>query len=99
METPDADKPVAKLSIDTRSTGPIICEDCDAENEDVLLMEDGGICCPECRSRLKAFEHISGIIVAAAPVKLKRQRHVCGDRCRERGCSVGRTGGYEIEED
>ncbi len=83
---PDADKPVAKLELDTRSQGPLLCDDCGEELEHVLLMEDGGVACPECRSLIPAFEQFSKVIMSAAPVKLKGAAHTCGDRCRERGC-------------
>lgn len=92
---PDADKPVARLEIDTRAYGPLICEHCDehdeehAENETALLMEDGGVVCPHCRTPFKAFEQFSGIVTSVRPVKLKGAGHVCGDRCREKGCPYG----------
>jgi hypothetical protein len=88
----DADKPVARLQIDTRAYGPLICKHCEqydednAEQETALLMEDGGVVCPECRTPFEAFEQFSGIITSVQPVKLKGRGHVCGDRCRERGC-------------
>jgi hypothetical protein len=95
MDSPDADRPVAKLHLDTRSMGPLICEDCekyreeDAELEDVLLMEDGSVCCPNCKSTLPPFEQFSSIITSVEPVRLKR---------RQRG-DVGRTGAFEFEDD
>lgn len=99
---PDADKPIAKLHIDTRAYGPLICEHCDehdeehAEAETALLMEDGGVVCKRCRTPYKAFEQFSGIVTAVAPVKLKGARHTCGDRCREQGCEYDLP---EVDED
>lgn len=89
----NADKPVARLQIDTNAYGPLICERCEkigdeyeGEREEVLLMEDGGIVCPECRSPFPAFDQFSSLITSVSPVKIKGAGHVCGDRCRERGC-------------
>jgi uncharacterized protein YbaR (Trm112 family) len=102
---PDADKPVARLELDTRAMGPMVCEECEKtypddpeefELENVLLMEDGGVCCPNCKSHLPAFEQFSNVITSAAPVKLKGATHVCTDRCRERGCPYRHP---EIDED
>ena len=85
----DADKPVARLQLDTRSMGPIPCDECEAENEEALLMEDGAVVCPECKTALPAFEQFSTVITSASPVKLKRHQ-------RE---DVGRTGRFEEEDD
>jgi hypothetical protein len=88
----DADKPVARFQIDTRAYGPLICAHCDkhdeehAESETALLMEDGGVVCPHCRTPFEAFEQFSNIITSVEPVKIKGAGHVCGDRCRRRGC-------------
>ncbi len=86
MESPDADKPVAKLELDTRSEGPLECEQCGEEIEHVLLMEDGGVVCPECRTPVPAFAEFKKVIMSVEPVKLKGRGHVHSDRCRERGC-------------
>lgn len=73
----DADKPVARLQIDTRAYGPLICEHCDehdeehAEAETALLMEDGGVVCEHCHTPFKAFEQFSGIVTAVEPVKAR----------------------------
>jgi len=90
---PDADKPVARLQIDTRAYGPLICETCDenddeehAEAETAMLMEDGSVVCAHCRSPFKAFEQFSRIITAVTPVKVRGGDHVCDDECREHGC-------------
>lgn len=85
----DADKPIARLALDTRSMGPIPCEQCDEENEDALLMEDGAVVCPECRTPYPAFEQFSSLITSVSPAKLKGAGHVCGDHCRARGCKYG----------
>ncbi len=73
----DADKPVARLQIDTRAYGPLICEHCDehdeehAEAETALLMEDGAFVCEQCHTPFKAFEQVSGIITSVEPVKVR----------------------------
>jgi len=91
----DADKPVARLQIDTRAYGPLICEHCDSEDESngeketALLMEDGGVVCEDCRTPFKPFEQFSGIISSVQSDQLKGAGHVCGDGCRERGCKYG----------
>lgn len=84
----DADKPIAKLEIDDRQHGPLVCEygNCAAELDHVLLMEDGGVCCPECRSHVPAFAQFSKAVLSVQPVKLKGRGHVCGDGCRRHGC-------------
>lgn len=99
----DADKPVARLQIDTNAYGPLICEDCEkrgdeyeGEREEALLMEDGGIVCPECRTPFPAFDQFSSLITSVQPVRLKGRGHVCGDRCRERGCKYDMP---EVDED
>jgi hypothetical protein len=74
----DADKPVAKLQIDTRAYGPLICEHCDEHDEDyaeaetALLMEDGGVVCEQCHTPFKAFEQFSGIVTSVEPVRARR---------------------------
>ena len=74
----DADKPVARLQIDTRAYGPLICKHCEqydednAEQETALLMEDGGVVCPECRTPFEAFEQFSGVVSSVQPVKSRR---------------------------
>jgi hypothetical protein len=74
----DADKPVARLQIDTRAYGPLVCEHCEehdpdyAEAETALLMEDGGVVCEECHTPFKAFEQFSGVVTSVEPVKVRR---------------------------
>ena len=87
MSHPDADRPVARLHLDTRAMGPAFCEECEAENEDALLMEDGSVVCPECKSDMPSFEQFSSILTSVEPVRLKRHQKD----------SVGRTGLYEEE--
>lgn len=98
VNEPDADKPVALLRLDVRGMGPLVCEHCEefepedsagGELEEVFLMEDGGVVCPQCRTPLPNFEEFSRVITSVSPVKLKGAGHVCGDRCRERGCRYG----------
>ena len=73
----DADKPIARLRIDTRAYGPLICENCeeinedDAEQENALLMEDGGVVCEKCHTPFEAFDQFSGIITSVEPVKVR----------------------------
>jgi hypothetical protein len=89
MADPDADKPVAKLQLDTRSDGPWECEECHEEMTHVFLMEDGGVCCPHCKGYVTAFQEMSDVIVSAKPVKLKRHQPE----------DVGRTGAFELEDE
>ena len=70
----DADKPIVLLRIDTSTYGPLLCEECDEENEEqetALLMEDGGVVCPRCHTPFKAFEQFSGIVTSVEPVKVR----------------------------
>lgn len=67
----DADKPVAEIQLDTRAHGPIICDECDAEEESVLLMEDGAIVCKECHSDLPEFEQVSNLFISAKPLRVR----------------------------
>lgn len=74
---PDADKPIARLEIDTRAYGPLICEHCDQENEEegereaALLMEDGAVVCDRCLTPFEVFEQFSGVIASVSQVKAK----------------------------
>ena len=75
-DDPDADKPVAKLHIDTRAFGPLACEECagdedEGEREEVLLMEDGSIVCPKCHTTFPAFDQFSSLITAVEPVRVR----------------------------
>lgn len=72
-------KPVAKLVLDTRSYGPIYCETCDDDLEDVLLMDDASVVCPECKGDIQAFNEFSDHLTSVRPVggnkgKSKRSR-------------------------
>lgn len=77
MSDPDADKPVARLEIDTRAHGPLVCEYCesiddpDAELEHVLLMEDGSVVCPKCHTDIPAFQEFKKAIMSVEPVKVR----------------------------
>jgi hypothetical protein len=90
----DADKPVARLQIDTRAYGPLECEHCEEHDPDyegaetALLMEDGGIVCEECRTPFKAFEQFSGVVSSVQPVKAKRSTS-----------GGGADTGYDVDED
>lgn len=65
---------VAKLALDTRAHGPYVCENCDEENEDALLMSSGAIVCPKCKTQLAGFQMVSDTIVSAAPIKQGKGR-------------------------
>lgn len=65
---------VAKLALDTRAHGPYVCENCDEENEDAILMTSGAIVCPKCKTQLAGFQMVSDIIVSAAPIKQGKGR-------------------------
>lgn len=67
----DADKPVAEIQLDTRAQGPIICDECEAEEESVLLMEDGAIVCKQCHSDLPAFHQVSELFLSAKPLRVR----------------------------
>lgn len=95
-DDPDPDRPVARLYLDTRGQGPAFCASCEAENEEALLMEDGGVACPECKSILPGFDEFSKVITSVQPVKLRGAGHTHTDRCRERGCRYSYP---EIEEE
>ncbi len=62
-------KPVAILSLDTRSYGPAYCAKCDEETENALLMSDAQVVCPTCRTPVRGwgFEQFSDAVVSAAP--------------------------------
>jgi len=62
-------RPVAKLVLDTRSWGPASCERCDTDVEDVILMDDASLVCPECGTPVKGFEEFSETFVSAVPAK------------------------------
>lgn len=85
------EKPVAKVALDTRAHGPYFCSQCDAENEDAILMTDARLVCPECGTPIDGFEMFSDAIVSVAPIKRgdvdMRQWHCCDDKCRSRGCA------------
>ena len=73
----DADKPVARLQIDTRAYGPLVCGHCEdhkpehAEAETALLMEDGAVVCEHCHTPFEAFEQFSGVVTSVEPVKVR----------------------------
>lgn len=62
------EQPVAKLALDTRAHGPYVCEKCDAENEDAILMTDASVVCPECKEPLEAFYQFSEALTSASPI-------------------------------
>jgi hypothetical protein len=74
----DADKPIARLQIDTRAYGPLDCEHCEEHDpeyegaETALLMEDGAVVCEECHTPFKAFEQFSGVVSSVEPLKVRR---------------------------
>jgi hypothetical protein len=84
-------KPIAKFLIDTRASGPVICEACDAENEEGILMTDASVVCPECGAAMPMFEFLHDSVVSAVPLKRgeisTKDWHCCDDKCRSRGCS------------
>ncbi len=95
----DADKPVARLAIDTRAYGPLICEHCEevepegsefegGEFEEALLMEDGSVVCPRCHTTFEAFQQFSGVVTSVQPVKTRRSTGAGGS-----------DKGFEIVED
>lgn len=65
--------PVARLILDTRSYGPAHCPVCDADIEDVFLMTDGKIVCPDCRTPVPAFEEFSSYIHSVVPATAREQ--------------------------
>lgn len=85
------EKPVAKFAIDTRASGPVVCNQCDAENEEGILMTDASVVCPECGTPMEMFGFLHDSVVSAIPIKRgmlsTRDWHQCGDECRSRGCS------------
>ena len=95
-ESGDADKPVARLQIDTRAYGPLVCEHCEehdpdyAEAETALLMEDGGVVCEEChtpRNALGAMEAnrtLKGSIIGRFEAP-----DITAAALAERGCTSG----------
>lgn len=84
------EKPVAKLALDTRAHGPYFCSQCDAENEDAILMTDAQIVCPECGTPIEDFQPLYDAVVSAAPIKKgdvnTKDWHCCDDKCRAFGC-------------
>lgn len=85
------EKPVAKVQLDTRAHGPYTCTQCDAENENAILMTDGRLICPECGTPMESFGAFSDLVTSVAPIKRgdvdMRTWHCCDDQCRSRGCS------------
>lgn len=63
-----AETAIAKLALDTRAHGPYVCDNCDEENEDALLMSDASVVCPKCKTPLEAFQPFSDVIVSAAAI-------------------------------
>lgn len=66
---PAPERPVAILHLDTRAHGPYFCENCEAENEDAILMSDASVVCPECKTALEAFKMFSDGIVSVSTAK------------------------------
>lgn len=84
------EKPVARLALDTRAHGPFVCDGCDAENEDGILMTDAKIVCPECGTEIGDFQPFYNAVISAAPIKRgdvsTKNWHCCDDQCRSFGC-------------
>ena len=64
-----AEKPVARMILDTRSFGPAYCEKCEDELEEVLLTTDATFVCPDCRTTVEGFEDLSNLFTAAQAIK------------------------------
>ena len=60
--------PVARLGLDTRSFGPAYCEKCEAELEDVTLMSDASLVCPDCLTPVSGLEDFSNPFTYAAKI-------------------------------
>lgn len=75
-----AEKPVAKLALNTRTHGTYFCQNCKTENKDALLMSDASIVCPKCKTPMPEFQPFAGVVMSAAPVstgkKSKKSRWV-----------------------
>ena len=75
VKTGEGEKPVAILRLDTRSYGPAECEECDCDLEELLLLTDGSLVCPECKTPVEGFGEFSeGLTSAevATPEVLKK---------------------------
>lgn len=62
------ERPVAILTIDSRSWGPGSCARCPEDVEDALLLSDASLVCPACLTPLDGFEEFSKYFVSARPV-------------------------------
>jgi hypothetical protein len=67
-------KPVARLALDSRSWGPAFCESCDSDVEDVLLMPDMTVLCPDCMTPVEDFDEIGTMFTSA--------RALCGEEAK-----------------
>lgn len=61
--------PVARLALDSRSWGPAYCERCETDVEDVILMSDASMVCPECGTPVKDLKEFYDTFVSAVPLK------------------------------
>lgn len=67
-------KPVAKLTLDTRSWGPASCERCDEDVEDVILMSDGTLVCADCKTPMRGgdfFDRFGEVFTSAVQIPSK----------------------------
>jgi hypothetical protein len=69
-------KPVARLALDSRSWGPAYCAACEADVEDVLLMPDMSVLCPDCMMPVEGFDELGARFTSA--------RALCGEEKRYR---------------
>lgn len=67
-------KPVARLALDSRSWGPAHCESCDADVEDVLLMPNMSVLCPDCKTTVEGFDELETLFTSA--------RALCGEEAK-----------------
>lgn len=92
-----AEKPVARLILDSRSFGPAYCEKCEDELEEVLLMTDASVACPDCLTKVEGFDELYNVFTSVQPLKpygspakvKSSMAHVHDDRCRSYGCTKG----------
>ena len=89
-------KPVAVITLDTRSYGPPYCETCDSDVESVIMMTDATYACPDCAEEVfLGDEFPTDLFMAARPLtdedrKVFEAAHACDDDCRSYGCSLRR---------
>lgn len=60
-----AHKPVARLQVDTRGFGPVWCEKCESEQEEVVLSSDADFHCPDCGAALPEFDDMARFFTSA----------------------------------